>query len=257
MVSARITTVLMLSICGVAVAQTASNLFDVNNLPKPAAQEVAQLTPEQRGDVYMARKMYREAIETYALGPKDIALTWNKVGIAYHQIGNYALARKNYEKAVKLDPKYADAINNVGTVFYARKKFGTAINRYKKALAINPKSASIWGNLGTAYYARNKFDDMFDCYKTALELDPMVFEHRNSFGVVLQERTVTDRARYHYELARMYAHAGQNELALQYLRKSLEEGLKDKTKVNEAPEFAALRKLPEFAEIMALEPRVL
>ena len=257
MVSARITTVLMLSMSGAAVAQTASNLFDVNNLPKPAAQEVAQLTPEQRGDVYMARKMYREAIETYALGPKDVALTWNKVGIAYHQIGNYSLARKNYEKAVKLDPKYADAINNVGTVFYAQKKFGTAISRYKKALAINPKSASIWGNLGTAYYARNKFDDMFNCYKTALELDPMVFEHRNSFGVVLQERTVTDRARYHYELARMYAHTGQNELALQYLRKSLEEGFKDKTKVNEAPEFAAIRKLPEYAEIMALEPRVL
>ena len=258
MVSAVTKTFTLLSLfIGAAAAQSPNHLFDPDNTPKPPATTKPDLTPEQRGDVYMARKMFREAIDTYREGPKDAAVTWNKVGIAYHQLGNYDLARKNYEKAVKLNPKYADAINNVGTVYYAQKKYRTAIGRYKKALDLSPKSASIWGNLGTAYYARNKYDDMFECYKTALGLDPLVFEHRNSFGVLLQERTVTDRARYHYELARMYAHTGQTELALQYLRKSLEEGFKDRAKLNEAPEFALIRNLPEFQELLALEPRVL
>ncbi len=239
-----------------AAAQS-SNFVD-NNLPRVAnADETQKLTPQQRGDVFMARKMYREAIDTYLEGSKTEALIWNKVGIAYHQLGQYQLARKSYEKAVKLDPKYSDAINNIGTVYYAEKKYRSAISRYKKSLAIKEDSASVWGNLGTAYYARGKFDDMFNAYKRALELDPLVFEHRNSVGVVLQERTVADRARYHYELARMYAHTGQTELALQYLRKSLEEGFKDKTKLHEAPEFAAMRKMPEFQELLALEPRVL
>ena len=43
----------------------------------------------------------------------------NKIGIAYHQMMNLDLARKHYERAVKLDPKYSEAINNLGTVYYA------------------------------------------------------------------------------------------------------------------------------------------
>ena len=44
------------------------------------------------------------------------------------------------------------------------------------------------------------------------------------------DRSVADKARYHYEMARMYANAGKNELALQYLRKALEEGFKRERK---------------------------
>ena len=47
-----------------------------------------------------------------------------------------------------------------------------------------------------------------------------------------------------------------NDRALQYIRKALEEGFKDKKKL-EDPEFDKLRELPEFKEILALEPRVL
>jgi hypothetical protein len=48
-----------------------------------------------------------------------------------------------------------------------------------------------------------------------------------------------------------------NERALQYIRKALEEGFKEKKKLMEDPEFESLRELPEFKELMALEPRVL
>ena len=50
----------------------------------------------------------------------------------------------------------------------------------------------------------------------------------------------------------MYAKDGRNELAIQYLRKALEEGLKEKKKLNEEPEFAGLRELPEFKELLTL-----
>jgi hypothetical protein len=75
--------------------------------------------------------------------------------------------------------------------------------------------------------------------------------------VVLQERSVDDRAKFHYYLAKTYARAGQNERALMYIRKSLEEGFKERKKFEEDPEFAALRDLPEFKQLLALEPRVL
>ena len=60
-----------------------------------------------------------------------------------------------------------------------------------------------------------------------------MFEHRNTYGVLLQERSVEERAKFHYYLARAYAKAGMNDRALQYLRKALEEGLKERDKIAE------------------------
>ena len=132
-----------------------------------AQPQQSTLTPEQRGDLFMARKMYREAIDTYKSG-QQTAIIWDKIGIAYHQLGDLAAARKAYERAVKIDKKYADAINNIGTVYYAEKKYRSAISRYNRALQIAPDNASVWSNLGTAYYARGKFDLMTQAYTKAL-----------------------------------------------------------------------------------------
>jgi hypothetical protein len=44
---------------------------------------------------------------------------------------------------------------------------------------------------------------------------------------------------------------------LQYLRKALEEGFKEKKTLDQEPDFATLKDLPEFKELLAREPRVL
>lgn len=261
MVSTRILT---LSITAVAIAgaqapsNLVSNAFDSTSRPQHADTAPGNsLTADQRGDVFMARKMYREAIDAYRQGSPNSAVLANKIGIAYHQLSDFQAARKQYDRAIKLDKNYADAVNNAGTVYYAQKKYRTAIARYKKAIAMSPDTASFWSNLGTAWYSRGKFVEMADAYHKALLLDPNIFEHRGTVGTELQDRTVADRARYHYELARMYANVGKNELALQYLRRSFEEGLKDRVKMTDAPEFAALRETGEFKELLTLDPRVL
>ena len=225
-----------------------------SELPKPV------LPPETRGDIYMARKMYREAIETFRQGPAKDPVLLNKIGIAYHQLTQLDDAKKSYEQSLKLKPDYIEAMNNLGTVYYAKKSNRRAISWYRRALRVapeSPRSSSIYMNLGTAYFARKEYDKASESYRTAMKLDPEVFERHGSFGVMLEERSVDERARYHVFLARMYAKDGRNDLALQYLRKALEEGFKEKKKIQEEADFASLRDLPEFKELMALEPRVL
>ena len=215
------------------------------------------LSAESRGDIYMARKMYSEAIEAFSQGsPKDPVLR-NKLGIAHHQLMQLDAARKCYEQAIKLKPDYSEAVNNLGTVYYAAKSYRRAISQYRRALKIAPDSASIHSNLGTAYYARNQLALANEEYRIAIKLDPEVFEHHSSYGTLLQERSVQDRAKFHYMMAAIYAKDGRNDLALQYLRKALEEGYKDRKKLPEDPAFASMRDLPEFKELLALEPRVL
>lgn len=227
-------------------------------VPANVAQQAdsPKVTPELRGDIMMARKMYREAIDKYKEAPNS-AVILNKIGIAYHQLIELNLAKKYYERAIKLDRNYSEAVNNLGTVYYAQKSYKRSISQYKKALRIAPDSAAVLSNLGTAYFARKNYELASAAFQRAVELDPEVFERHNSQGELLQERSVEERAKFHYYLAKTYAKAGKNDLALLYIRKALEEGFKERDKFIKEPEFVGLREDPEFKKLMATEQKVL
>ena len=221
----------------------------------PDAKE--ELTPEKRGDIFVARKMYREAIDAFRLAKPMTPVVLNKIGIAYHQLNEIKVARQWYEKSIKMKNDYSEAINNVGTVYYAEKNYRRAVTYYKRALQYSPDSASVHSNLGTAYFARKKYEDAVVEYEIAMKLDPEVFERRSQQGTLLQERNYEERAKFHYYLSKMYAKSGNVELALQNIRKSLEEGFKERKKFLEEPEFASVRQHPDFEILMKMEPRVL
>jgi len=184
----------------------------------------------------------------------------NKLGIAYQQTLQLDNARKSYERAIKLKPDYMEALNNLGTIYYARKNYRRAINWYNRALKTAPgevRSATVYENLGRAWFNRKDYARASECMQTALRLDPEVFEQHGNVGQILEETSIEERAKYHFYQAKVYAKAGRNDLALQYLRKALEEGFKDKKNLEEEPDFAALKDLPEFKDLMARVPRVL
>ena len=90
-----------------------------------------------------------------------------------------------------------------------------------------------------------------------IELDKDVFEHRSTQGTLLQERSVEERAKFHFYLAKTYAKAGLVDRALLYIRKALEEGFDDKEKFRKDADFQALVGTQEFEAIMAVEYKVL
>jgi tetratricopeptide (TPR) repeat protein len=252
-------------ITGMAFAQTGNPIVDSSRTSVAPAkadkpEEKTEITPELRGDIFMARKQYREAIEAFHEGSPKNPVLCNKTGIAYHQMMQLDSALKSYQQAVRLKKDYLEAINNIGTVYYARKNYRRSITYYQRAIKLAPqqsRAASIYSNLGTALFARKQYKDAADAFQTAMTLDPDVFEHNSTFGVMLEERNVQERAKYHYYVAKLYAKNGRNELALQYLRKALEEGFKERKQLEKDPEFAALRDTKEFQDLLALEPRVL
>jgi tetratricopeptide (TPR) repeat protein len=229
------------------------------DLPNVRASAPAQpgLSNELRGDIYMARKMYRDAIDMYRSGSPDSAVLANKIGIAFHQLSLINLAKKNYERAIKLDPTYSEAINNLGTIYYSQKNYGRAIRLYKRALNSSPPTASVYSNLGAAYFSRKDYKRAIEYYQEALKLDPDVFEHHSNFGTLMQEHDVEERATYHLYLAKMYAQNGSPERALIYLRKALEEGVRDRNKIARMPEFASLKANTAFVQLLAENPRPL
>jgi len=245
----------------------------------PPTQEVSL---EERADIMMARKMYREAIDLYqqALDAEpDNSTLHNKLGIAYHHLGFLDRALESYEQAAggetrgggfggffkKLfgagdptpvkpgtldDSTYAKAVNNMGTVYYAQRKYGKSAKFYQKALEHTPKSASLHSNLGTAYFAQKKYEQASEEFLIALQLDPNVFENRSRFGTLLQERSVEDRAKYYYHMAESYAKAGMYEHALLYLRHALENGFEDRKRILREAAFEPLHENETFQRLL-------
>jgi tetratricopeptide (TPR) repeat protein len=165
------------------------------------------------------------------------------------------MALKYYERASKADPSYADAQNNIGTVWYQRKKYGKAIRAYKKAISIRADMAVLHSNLAYAYFGERKYQEAIASFRQALALDPQLFDHNSSrSGSVLQDRTVGDRGRFYFLLAKSFAEAGNLERCLIYLRKAKDEGYKELATVTTDPSFAAVLKDPAIQEILAPKP---
>ena len=225
--------------------------------PRAVAEKNPNLTDEVRGDLMMARKMYRDAIDFYKPTSNKSAVMANKTGIAYHQLGDLDNAKKYYERAIKLDNTYPEAHNNLGTVHYSNKSYGNAIRSYERALALTPQAAAVWTNLGTAYFARKRYNEALKAYQTAMQIDPDVFERRGSNGVMLQERSVEEKAMFYFTLAKSYAQAGDEERMLRYVRFALENGFKERNRFLEEPEFAPYKENLTLKELLATEQHVL
>lgn len=236
-------------------------------LPQAQPQSPAQssvivvrpdITDEQLADLYMARKEYREAAQVYKrLADKNPQnpIYLNKLGIALHQQAALGLAMKYYERASKVDPTYADAQNNIGTIWYQRKKYGKAIKAYQKAIAIRNDMAVLHSNLAYAYFGDKQYERAIASFRQALAMDPQLFDHnatRN--GSILQDRSVGDRGRFYFLLAKSFAEAGNLERCLIYLRKAKDEGYKELEAVKTDPSFAAFMKDPGIQEVLAPKP---
>jgi tetratricopeptide (TPR) repeat protein len=218
-----------------------------------------QLSPEEMGDLYMARKQYREAAGTYKLlsdrNPRN-AVYLNKLGIAFHQQADLGLALKCYQRAAKVDPTYADALNNVGTVWYQRKKYGKAIKAYEKAIKIRDDMAVLYSNLGYAYFCEKKYEESIAAFRIAVAKDPQLFEHNASrTGSLLQDRSVSDRGRFYFLLAKSFAETGNLERCVMYLRKAKDEGYASlAAEINKDKAFSVVLKDPAVQELLAPKP---
>jgi tetratricopeptide (TPR) repeat protein len=211
---------------------------------------------EQRGDLYMVRKYYAEAVRIYRrlteLEPRN-ALFRNKLGIAYHQMLDFNSARREYQRAVQLNPQYAQAINNLASVEYARKRFRSAINTYIKALKLTPGDAVIYSNLGTAYFAQEEFEYATQSFRYALMLDPEIFRRSGRVGTIVQQRSDQNPAVFNFYMAKTYASTGNVEETLQYLIKAWEEGYPEIRRTvleDEVIKFLAVE--PRFEQLLAL-----
>lgn len=233
--------------------------------PSPIAATVSAQTPtasprelslEERGDLYMARKNYEAAAVCYYQVLKQSgfkrAQVWNKLGIAYQQQSKYRNALEAYKNAARCDKKFAEAWNNLGTVRFMQSKYRASVKYYKHAIQLRSNDAAFHLNLGTAYQYLKKYKQAEQEFSTALDIDPDVLTQQSSLGTVIRARG-TDFQFYYY-MAKAFASKGRAEEAVRYLRHAFEDGYKDRKRINEDPDFQKISHYPAYVELMKNPP---
>lgn len=212
----------------------------------------AEVTPEDVGDALMLRHRYQAAIEAYQNASQDSSNVWNKMGIAYQLMFNMGSASRCYQMAVKLNPNNANALNNLGTMYDSSRQFEEAERMYRRAIRIDPASPIVYRNLGTALMAQHKFAKGAEAYQAALSLDPQIFL-KNAGPTVDNQSTVQERGAMNFFIAKSCAHAGMNRLAIESLRKSINEGFTDARKIFADSDFASLHGDPAFLDLASTQ----
>jgi tetratricopeptide (TPR) repeat protein len=133
----------------------------------------------------------------------DKAKAHNGRGLAQYRLGNFKEAADAFQKAIDIDPNYADAYCNLGLALQRQGKPGDAIAACSKAIQINPKHANAHSIRGVALEDQGKVDEAITNYRKAIELD-------------------SNHANAHNNLASAFWSQGKADVALDAYRKAIE-----------------------------------
>jgi len=121
------------------------------------------------------KKQYTFSKKFMAHDEKNEAHIGDKVSIAETRPIS---ARKRYilekvlEKALGLNPRYAQVHYNLGLTFYQRGRTDEAIHEFKKTLDLDSHLSSALYNLGLSYFRKGLYQEAIESYKEFLKSDP-------------------------------------------------------------------------------------
>jgi tetratricopeptide (TPR) repeat protein len=227
----------------------------VDSSQTPASQHRV-ISLEERADIYMARKNYADAADYYYQALKQSnfknPMMWNKLGIAYQGEGKFHNAQKAYSSAIHESKDFADAWNNLGTVYFMEKKYGKSVKFYQRAIALRGDNAAFHLNIGVSYLKLKKFETAVQEYDTALGLDPNILTEQSLLASVIQASD--SGAEAYFYMAKAFARKGRAEESVRYLRRALEDGLKNQKRIDEDPDFEKIKQYPAYVELMRNPP---
>jgi len=90
--------------------------------------------------------------------------------LKYQQHNNLREAEKLYVRILKIDPKFATAMNNLGVIYMSQKKFDNAIRLFKKAIYNRKDYVDPYYNLACVHSLSGNMAESFTYLKKAIGL---------------------------------------------------------------------------------------
>ena len=121
---------------------------------------------EDSGKVTEAAKAYREIVATHP----SSAVAWTNLGNAESRLGNRAAAEEAFRRALAIDERSPDALNNLAWLLYEDKRFEEAESLARRAVSLPAPDA--WMRLDTLariQLARGSCRDAVRTWREAVE----------------------------------------------------------------------------------------
>jgi tetratricopeptide (TPR) repeat protein len=146
-----------------------------------------------------AIEVYEQALNVETDGSEK-RYVYRNLGMALAQSGKHREAEHAYNKALEIDPTYADAYISLGNLSFNRGEYEVAAEQYEKAVENSSGSGELQLKLGLAYFNERTFKKGIGHLQKAVHLDS----------------TQTDA---YYYLGLACFNDGQNDLAREALEK--------------------------------------
>jgi len=144
-----------------------------------------------------------EILWTHALAcTRGNAVAWNGLGLAFNQKGKADDAIACFQKAVQINPNFADAHNNLALVLLPKGRVDDAIAHSRAALRLRPDFKESHINLGNALVQKGSVDEAISQYQEALHISSDYAEAHNDLANALLAKGKVDEAiaQYHEAL---------------------------------------------------------
>src|SRR5437588_5620527 len=147
---------------------------------------------------------YQEALQAYEraiqLDP-GFAEAHDARGDALFCLNRSQEALAAYERAIQLDARYAHAYEGKGSLLYDLKHYHEALEAYEQAIHLDPTSASAYNGKGDALYYLKRYLEALLAYERAIQLDPSYVTAYNGKSWTLWQLKRFEEALIAYEQA--------------------------------------------------------
>ena len=153
---------------------------------------------------YVQTRYWKDSVSlwTHTLAcTSDNVIGQNDLGNALLQKGEVDGAIAHYQKAMQINPDYAEAHNNLSFALLQKGKVDEAIAQCRRALQINPDLAEAHNNLGYALLLKGKVDEAIAHFQKALQIKPDSVQPQGNLGSALLQKGDVDGAIAHYQKA--------------------------------------------------------
>ncbi len=145
----------------------------------PAPKELVDQCLEEfnSGNYGAAEKLSASVLNDY-----ESVVISNVLGIVLHLQGKFGQAIEAFERAVKLQPGFADTWGNMARTLEALGRYQEGVNAARKAIELDPETASSHNNLASNLRGMGRAREAVKVLERALELSPNLPEAHNNLG---------------------------------------------------------------------------
>jgi tetratricopeptide (TPR) repeat protein len=120
---------------------------------------------------------------------------------AHYNLGHVLLRRgrtddaiTSFQKALAIQPDFAEAYNDLGNALLQKRQVDEAIVQFNKALTIQPGRAATYNNLGNALLQKRQVDEAIVQFNKALTIQPDFADACNDLGNALLQKGQVNKA---------------------------------------------------------------